>query len=200
MSLADSHIPYSILATLGLRIRTIFLAVTLANEDIADQDVKTGTADLSLQAITTILPTILIVGFLAFKSRRHRKMIGVSLLSTPYMNVVAMLTESYAVESTWVILLLIFFNLPHPMLVFFGNTQQYVEIIAYLLVQYRVASGRAYGSQRAGESQSQHGNLTSLHWNHTTTQSDIASGTDTNNHPPGNKLAPEIILVQGSPA
>ncbi|XP_006456364.1 hypothetical protein AGABI2DRAFT_122268 [Agaricus bisporus var. bisporus H97] len=189
-----------VLPVLSLRIRTIFLDITLANEDLVIQDTKTGIAGLALQAITTILPTILIVGFLAFKSRRHRKMIGVSQLPTPYMNIAAMLIESYAVESTWTILFVTFSNLGHPLLQFFSDTQTYVEIIAYLLVQYRVASGRAYGSQRARESQSQHGNISSLHWNHTTTQSDIASGTDTNIQPPGNKPEPEILLVQGSPA
>ncbi|KAF7760641.1 hypothetical protein Agabi119p4_10050 [Agaricus bisporus var. burnettii] len=189
-----------LLAFTGLQIRSVILSLTLTNADFTSQDLKTGTAGFVLQATNTTLTTILIAGFLILQSQRQRKLIGRSQLSTPYMTVVAMLIESYAVESTWTILLVIFVNLGHPMLAFFGNVQPYIEIIACLLVQYRVASGRAYESQRARESLSQHGNISSLHWNHTTTQSDIASRTDTNNHPPGNKLEPEIILVQGSPA
>ncbi|KAF7760994.1 hypothetical protein Agabi119p4_10403 [Agaricus bisporus var. burnettii] len=190
----------SILATLALRIRTIFLDLTLTNADLILQDTRTSTAEFALQVTITILPTILIAGFLVSERRRHRNLIGVLQLPTPYMNVVAMLVESYAVESTWAILLLIFYNLDHPVQVFFGNTQLYILIIAYLLVQYRVASGRAYGSQRARESQSRRNHLSSLHWNHTTPQSDGASGTDTNSHHPENKPEPKIFLVQGSPA
>ncbi|EKM74752.1 hypothetical protein AGABI1DRAFT_132940 [Agaricus bisporus var. burnettii JB137-S8] len=116
------------------------------------------------------------------------------------MTIAAMLIECYAVESTWAIFYIISVNLNHPIQTFFGNTQTYIEIIANLLVLYRVASGRAYGSQRAREPGSRSVNISSLHWNHTTTDSDVASGTDINIHHPEHKPEPEIILVQGSPA
>ncbi|KAF7760980.1 hypothetical protein Agabi119p4_10389 [Agaricus bisporus var. burnettii] len=192
------HTQYYVI--LALRIRTTFLDLTLAIEDFKSQNAKPGTAELALQAIIIILPTILIAGFLAFESHQHKKLIGESQPPTSYMNVVAMLIESYAVESTWTIAIVILFNLSHPTLQFFGDTQPYIEIIANLLVLYRVASGRAYGSQRGGESQNRRDHMSSLHWNRTNTHSDAVSGTDTNIHPPGNKLEPEILLVQGSPA
>ncbi|XP_006456357.1 hypothetical protein AGABI2DRAFT_122262 [Agaricus bisporus var. bisporus H97] len=176
-------------------------SVQTKSTDYESQDSITGTAELALQAALTILPTILIAGYLVFESRRHRKMIGESKLSTPYMTIAAMLIECYAVESTWAIFYIISVNLNHPIQTFFGNTQTYIEIIANLLVLYRVANGRAYESQRARQSRSRSGDISSLHWNHTTTQSGIASMTsDTNIHPSENKPEPEILLVQGSPA
>ncbi|XP_006456359.1 hypothetical protein AGABI2DRAFT_122264 [Agaricus bisporus var. bisporus H97] len=173
----------------------------LCNSSIAVfQELKIKTAELALQAISTILPTILIAGFLIFESRHQRELIGKPQLSTPYMTVVAMLIESYAIESTWVVVMVVSYNLALPMNTFFAETQTYIEIIAYLLVLYRVANGRAHESQRARESRSRIGNISSLHWNHTTTQSGVAEGTDTNIHPGENKPEPEILLVEGSPA
>ncbi|KAF7760992.1 hypothetical protein Agabi119p4_10401 [Agaricus bisporus var. burnettii] len=122
------------------------------------------------------------------------------------MNVVGMLIESYAVECVWTIVFVILVHLVDPMQQFFGNTQPYIEIIAYLLVLYRVASGRAYGSQRAHEPQSRQGQISSLHWNHhtTTTQSGIASRIGMDIYPPepqvGSKPETDILRVQDSPA
>ncbi|KAF7760981.1 hypothetical protein Agabi119p4_10390 [Agaricus bisporus var. burnettii] len=187
--------------TLALRIRTIFLDITLPSTEISSQEMKPQTAEYALQAIITILPTILIAGFLIFESQRQKKLIGKSQLSTPYMTVVAMLIESYAVESTWAILLLIFLHLRHPMRQFFVETQLYVEIIAYLLVLYQVANGRAYKSQGGHRKpQSQHDNISSLHWNRTAIRISVVSGTNTNVHPSENEQEPEILLVQGSSA
>ncbi|XP_006455507.1 hypothetical protein AGABI2DRAFT_145634 [Agaricus bisporus var. bisporus H97] len=78
--------------------------------------------------------------------------------SAGYMKIVAMLIESYALESIWILTQTIV--LFHPVLAFFAESRPYIQIIAYLLVQYRVASGKAYESQR-GQS-----NISSLHWNH----------------------------------
>ncbi|KAF7760975.1 hypothetical protein Agabi119p4_10384 [Agaricus bisporus var. burnettii] len=199
-SLADeSRVQTQCFASLALQINTIFLSLTLTKAGYISRNVKTETAELALQAIITILPTILIAGYLIFESQRQRKLIGKSQLSTPYMTVVTILIESYAVESTWTIVLLILINLGQPMDIFFAETQTYIEIIAYLLVLYRVANGRAYESQRARQSQSRSGDISSLHWNHTTTHSGITSMTsDTNTHPAENKPEPEILLVQGS--
>ncbi|KAF7760979.1 hypothetical protein Agabi119p4_10388 [Agaricus bisporus var. burnettii] len=188
------------LSFIALQIRTIFLSLTLRPADSMSEDLKTATAEYALQAIIIILPTILIAGFLVSQSRRHRKLIGESQLSTPYMNIAAMLIESYAFESAWTIVSLIFYIFAHPVQQFFGNTQTYIEIIAYLLVQYRVASGRAYGSHKPRESRNGNGNISSLHWNRITTRSGAANGTDTNIHPAEDKLEPEILLVQGSSA
>ncbi|EKM76807.1 hypothetical protein AGABI1DRAFT_130838 [Agaricus bisporus var. burnettii JB137-S8] len=137
------------------------------------------------------------------QSRLQSMLLGKSQLSTPYMSVIAMLVESYAMESIWTILLGALNSLNHPATQFFGDTQAYIEIIAYLLVLYRVANGRAYGSQRVQEPQSGRNNLSSLHWNHTTTESGAIttrSGADMNIHPAGNKSEPDILQVQVSTA
>ncbi|XP_006456360.1 hypothetical protein AGABI2DRAFT_122265 [Agaricus bisporus var. bisporus H97] len=181
-------------ATLALRIRAVALNIRQTGPDSPSPGVKPEIAELALQAIITILPTTLIAGFLIFESQRQRKLIGKSQqLSTPYMGVVAMLIESYAVESIWAIIFVILFARRHPMLQFFGNTQPYIEIIAYLLVLYRVANGRAYGSQRARESQSRRDHMSSLHWHHTAARSDVTSGSDTDVHTSG--IQPEVDMV-----
>ncbi|KAF7760977.1 hypothetical protein Agabi119p4_10386 [Agaricus bisporus var. burnettii] len=178
----------------ALRIRAVALNIRQTGPDSPSPGVKPEIAELALQAIITILPTTLIAGFLIFESQRQRKLIGKSQqLSTPYMSVVAMLIESYAVESIWAIIFVILFARRHPMLQFFGNTQPYIEIIAYLLVLYRVANGRAYGSQRARESQSRRDHMSSLHWHHTAARSDITSGSDTDVHTSG--IQPEVDMV-----
>ncbi|XP_006456369.1 hypothetical protein AGABI2DRAFT_122272 [Agaricus bisporus var. bisporus H97] len=179
----------------SLRIRKIFFQVTLTGLDLINQVWKPQNAEYALHAILTILPTILIAGFLIIHSRRQRKLMGKFQSSTPYINVVAMLIESYAMESTWIILSVIFVNIKHPMTLFFGDTQVYIKIIAYLLVLYRVANGRAYGSQSRRDC------VTSLHWNHTTAQSVAAGGIDTNIHPPaGIKIERDTLLDQSPPA
>ncbi|EKM75198.1 hypothetical protein AGABI1DRAFT_132448 [Agaricus bisporus var. burnettii JB137-S8] len=160
---------------------------------------KPATAELALQATITILSTIFIAGFLVVQSRRQNKLIGKSQLTTPYMSVVAMLIESYAIESTWVLLFGILLQVGHPIQQFFGDTETYVGTIAYLLVLYRVANGRAYGSNRAHVSHSRRDNISSLHWNHTVTQatqSGVTSDvTDADIHPPRNKPEPDMLQV-----
>lgn len=77
----------------------------------------------------------------------------------------------------------------------------FIKIIAYLLVLYQVANGRAYKSQGGHHKpQSQHDNISSLHWNRTATQPNVVSGTKMNIHPSENEQEPEILLVQGSSA
>ncbi|XP_006456362.1 hypothetical protein AGABI2DRAFT_122267 [Agaricus bisporus var. bisporus H97] len=121
-------------STTAIQIRTIFLSLTLRPADSMSEDLKTATAEYALQAIIIILPTILIAGFLVSQSRRHRKLIGESQLSTPYMNIAAMLIESYAFESAWTIVSLIFYIFAHPVQQFFGNTQTYIEVNGYITI------------------------------------------------------------------
>jgi hypothetical protein len=61
-----------------------------------------------------------------------------------------------------------------------------IQIISYLLVQYRVANGTAYESQRSQQ------NISSLHWNHgnntTTRPGDFDEHSTSGPHvPPGVK-------------
>ncbi|EKM75572.1 hypothetical protein AGABI1DRAFT_132111 [Agaricus bisporus var. burnettii JB137-S8] len=154
-----------------MQIRSIFLIVISSGAGLGSEALKTRIAEFALQAVTITLPTIFIAGFLVVESWHQRKLMGKPQLSTPYMKVVAMLIESYATEAIWTILLAILLALYHPMQQFFTDTQLYIEIIAYLLVLYRVANGRAYGSKRAHGSETQCSNISSLQWDHTTAAS-----------------------------
>ncbi|XP_006457290.1 hypothetical protein AGABI2DRAFT_123166 [Agaricus bisporus var. bisporus H97] len=145
-----------------MQIRSIFLIVISSGAGLGSEALKTRIAEFALQAATITLPTIFIAGFLVVESWHQRKLMGKPQLSTPYMKVVAMLIESYATEAIWTILLAILLALYHPMQQFFTDTQLYIEIIAYLLVLYRVANGRAYGSKRAHGSETQYSNISSL--------------------------------------
>ncbi|EKM75863.1 hypothetical protein AGABI1DRAFT_131770 [Agaricus bisporus var. burnettii JB137-S8] len=146
-----------LLALAALDLRTIILQTTLPVADVLRLDRKAELAKVAIQGTTTILCTVLISLFLTFQHWRQRKLIGEANGSAGYMKIVAMLIESYALESIWILTQTIV--LFHPVLAFFAESRPYIQIIAYLLVQYRVASGKAYESQR-GQSI-----LSSMHWN-----------------------------------
>ncbi|EKM74626.1 hypothetical protein AGABI1DRAFT_95488 [Agaricus bisporus var. burnettii JB137-S8] len=110
--------------------------------------------------------------------------------SAGYIKIVAMLIESYTLESIWLLAEAIL--LLHPVTIVFAESRNYIEIIAYLLVQYRVASGKAY------ESQKYRSNISSLHWNHSdhvATQFGEASEVVDDHHGP---IKPEADVVQVS--
>ncbi|XP_006457469.1 hypothetical protein AGABI2DRAFT_181669 [Agaricus bisporus var. bisporus H97] len=111
--------------------------------------------------------------------------------SPGYIKIIAMLVESYALESIWVLLAAIFFL--HGAAIFFLESRTNIQIIAYLLVQYRVASGKAYESQR-GQS-----NISALRWNHSnhaTTQLEETSEAVT----AGGRHAPVKLEADALPA
>ncbi|KAF7776616.1 hypothetical protein Agabi119p4_5009 [Agaricus bisporus var. burnettii] len=151
------------LAFTALQWRTVVLESTLPIQEAFKLDGKSNTAENALQGATTMLCTILISGYLIYQRRRHSKLIGESQISVGYISIVAMLVESYAAESVW-LFVAILINGPsdHPVVIFFGDTATYIEIIAYLLVLYRVAKGRAYESRKGQR------NISSLNWNHST--------------------------------
>ncbi|KAF9444769.1 hypothetical protein P691DRAFT_635524, partial [Macrolepiota fuliginosa MF-IS2] len=73
---------------------------------------------------------------------------GASETSKQYMGIVAMLIESYALESAWTLTILILGFLGNtPAGTFFVDCDIAIEIIAYLLVIYRVSSGRGWNRQ-----------------------------------------------------
>ncbi|XP_006455509.1 hypothetical protein AGABI2DRAFT_121427 [Agaricus bisporus var. bisporus H97] len=155
----------------ALVLRTIVLNATLPITGVSLLDTKTQLAELPIQAATTILCTVLISVYLTYEHWRQRKLIGEAYAgSAGYMKVLAILIESYTLESLWILVQAPLYS--HPVGLFWGEGRQYIEIIAYLLVQYRVVSGTAYESQRAES------NVSSLHWNHSnhaTTQCGEAS-------------------------
>ncbi|KAF7776620.1 hypothetical protein Agabi119p4_5013 [Agaricus bisporus var. burnettii] len=148
------------LVSTALQWRTLVLIITLPAEKVFELDSKTNSAENALQGATTMLCTVLISGFLIFQRRRNNKTIGESRTAVNYMSIVAMLVESYTIESVWIFGVLSIDGLvDSPVALFFGDTAVYIEIIAYLLVQYRVARGRAYESQKDPKS------FGSLKWN-----------------------------------
>lgn len=91
-----------------------------------------------------------------------------------------LLVESYALESAWVLVSLILYIISHPYARVFNETSSHVkvsvlgqtvtwyvsyytlehfQVIAYLLVVYRVSSGRAWNAQTDRQ-------ISSLQWNH----------------------------------
>ncbi|KAF9444419.1 hypothetical protein P691DRAFT_837224 [Macrolepiota fuliginosa MF-IS2] len=85
-----------------------------------------------------ILPVLL---FLCF--------IGASEISKQYISIAAMLIESYTLQSAWSLatLILYFLNNEFPVGNFFVDCHDSIAIISYLLVIYRVSTGRGWNKQ-----------------------------------------------------
>ncbi|EKM81290.1 hypothetical protein AGABI1DRAFT_127302 [Agaricus bisporus var. burnettii JB137-S8] len=146
------------LAFTVLQLRTVIIGTTLPMEVAEKLDTKTTrAAEVAIQGVTTMLCTALISLYLIRVRWQHRKLIG-GAITVAYLNIVAMLVESYAMESIWLFIVTLYVCFPFPVGILFGETKTYIEIIAYLLVLCRVANGKAYESQRGYD-------LSSMHWN-----------------------------------
>ncbi|KAF5356844.1 hypothetical protein D9756_006800 [Leucocoprinus leucothites] len=108
---------------------------------------------------TTIFVTLLVSVRLILIRRRHLKLLGPSESTQQYMNIVAILVESYALESAWSLTTTLLVAIDsNPVNVLFFQCENFVRVIAYFLVLYRVSRGSAWSQQTE-----QH--LTSLCWN-----------------------------------
>ncbi|EKM75912.1 hypothetical protein AGABI1DRAFT_131811 [Agaricus bisporus var. burnettii JB137-S8] len=149
-----------------LTLKTIILATTLSVAENIRLGTKTQLVQQAIQVVITILCTMLISLYLVYQHLWQRNLLGKANGSAGYLKIVAMLIESYSLESIWILMRVILY--PHLVSVAFLEGGTYIQIIAYLLVQYRVASGKAYESQRGRRT------VSSLRWNHsnhaTTTQ------------------------------
>ncbi|XP_006455455.1 hypothetical protein AGABI2DRAFT_121383 [Agaricus bisporus var. bisporus H97] len=150
----------------ALYLKTIILVTTLSAVENSRLGTKTQLVQQAIQVVITILCTMLISLYLVYQHLWQRKLLGEANGSAGYLKIVAMLIESYALESMWTLMRAILY--PRPVSAAFIEGSTYIQIIAYLLVQYRVASGNAYESQRGQRT------VSSLRWNHsnhaTTTQ------------------------------
>ncbi|KAF9443154.1 hypothetical protein P691DRAFT_764551 [Macrolepiota fuliginosa MF-IS2] len=73
---------------------------------------------------------------------------GASEMSKQYMSIAAMLIESYALESAWTLAIIVSDFLGNvPAYTFFGDCDGAIEVIAYLLVIYRVSTGRGWNKR-----------------------------------------------------
>ncbi|KAF9447209.1 hypothetical protein P691DRAFT_671958 [Macrolepiota fuliginosa MF-IS2] len=145
-------------------------------------------ANLSLQAVFTVSVTALIAARLMLVRRRHIRIMGTTESSKQYMNIVTMLVESYALESAWDFVLLVLFLVESQMTALFFRCDSSIKIISYLLVVYRVSTGRAWGKKTERQ-------ISSLRWNHagrSTTTENVTRASqvlDTNALPVSHQMA-----------
>jgi hypothetical protein len=106
-------------------------------------DNETNQAERALQGANTMLCTMLICGYLIFKQWEQRKLIGMETIqlvgrthvnilagksqgSTGYLNIVAMIIESYVLESVWLLVMVILWNQSAG--AFFTESSVYIEV------------------------------------------------------------------------
>ncbi|KAF9441312.1 hypothetical protein P691DRAFT_684291 [Macrolepiota fuliginosa MF-IS2] len=116
----------------------------------------------ALGTTTRVLATLLVVlRLLLMRRRQIRLMVGVSEFGRQYTSISAMLVESCALESVWAFADLVSFKFLVNSTVsgIFSINESYVEIIAFLLVIYRVSAGRAWNSNTDRQ-------LSTMRWKH----------------------------------
>ncbi|KAF9447034.1 hypothetical protein P691DRAFT_793844 [Macrolepiota fuliginosa MF-IS2] len=102
---------------------------------------------IATQLAITVIVTVLVVARLLRIRRVHINLMGTSDISKQYMSIVAMLVESYALESVWTLAALIALFQNTSAFTFFANCSNVVDVIAYLLVIYRVSTGRGWNRE-----------------------------------------------------
>ncbi|KAF5362243.1 hypothetical protein D9756_001992 [Leucocoprinus leucothites] len=141
----------------------IYSAIALSSPTNTSSNIQIIVCN-GIETITILIYFLLIAGRIIFVRRRIAKMMGetFSSLSNGYTSVVAILAESYAlaaVVSLGATISSAAFDVRRPALFFFRAISPHVNMISYLLVLYRVLSGRAWN--RDTERQ-----LTTLRWNY----------------------------------
>ncbi|KAF9440544.1 hypothetical protein P691DRAFT_687357 [Macrolepiota fuliginosa MF-IS2] len=162
------------LCYIGKSVTLIAFGLNVTQEEVFAINVTTAVSQLVIE----ILVTTLIIGRILVVRRRHINTMGASETGKQYMGVVAMLIESYALESAWTLAILISDLLGNkPVAIFFVNCDIAIEIIAYLLVIYRVFLGRGWNrqtEQQISSLQFQVGGTTDSTTSETTTQTSQA--------------------------
>ncbi|KAF9444353.1 hypothetical protein P691DRAFT_645849, partial [Macrolepiota fuliginosa MF-IS2] len=109
------------------------------------------------QLTIEILVTVLVVARLLVVRRRHIRLMGASEISKQYMSIATMLIESYALESAWTLAVLVAHSVNSTAVyTFFADCDGAIEVIAYLLVIYRVSTGRGWNKQTERQLSSLH--------------------------------------------
>ncbi|KAJ3568163.1 hypothetical protein NP233_g5893 [Leucocoprinus birnbaumii] len=149
------------------------------------QGVVFGVVLRSLTLLTGLIVTSLIGAKIALVRRKHIQIMGNSDISNQYLSIIYMLVESFALEFIWsTISIATSFSdggAPKSVKLVFGELVPSIQVIAYLLVVYRVSSGRAWKPDTERK-------LTSLRFDReeqqttqlTTTQASIISGDTPN--------------------
>ncbi|KAF9444352.1 hypothetical protein P691DRAFT_778320 [Macrolepiota fuliginosa MF-IS2] len=134
--------------TLPLLLFLGFIAVDITAFIHTGRSVPIFATVLILQLAITVLVTLLIILRLMLVRRRHIKLMGESDISRQYLGIIAMLVESYALETVWCFAGLVsYFVRNGPVSTFFLDCVVGIKVIAYLLVICRVAVGQAWNEQ-----------------------------------------------------
>ncbi|KAJ3564361.1 hypothetical protein NP233_g8343 [Leucocoprinus birnbaumii] len=154
-----SLIAYTVLQVIG--------AVALSRPEAMKQSIVLCVyASQGVELIVPIYVTTLIVARISSVRRQHVKIMGQSEVYHQYTSIISMLVESFALEALWMTIGTVFdfVNLtvqsPHfsAACIFFAATQPVIRIFAYLLVVYRVTTGRGWKENTEEK-------LTTLEWN-----------------------------------
>ncbi|KAF5357230.1 hypothetical protein D9756_006750 [Leucocoprinus leucothites] len=155
----------SLLAEVGSNVTVS--VVTLVRED-SDELQRLGYALIfvmqSLMLAIDIIVSLGIIVRIILVRRQHIKVMGQTDVADQYTSIISLLVESFALTSVWMIMTTIFSSLGsvYPVLSaigsFFLATQPFIQLIAYLLVVYRVSMGRGWKKDTERK-------LTTLQWN-----------------------------------
>jgi hypothetical protein len=125
-------------------LRSIILRTTLPIAEVLQLDDRADKAQMAIQGATTLFCTMSISLYLIFKQWQQRKLIGKLITqvwlkttnakgltgttqgSSGYMNAVAILIESYALESIWLLAGAIIWGT--VTLIFFDESVFYIEV------------------------------------------------------------------------
>lgn len=145
---------------LDIPVDIIVCFVSLDQLGISSDSLKAmDTAAYATGSALTIIVTGLVAMRLLLVRRSYVRLTGTSSPSGPYLSIVAMLVESYVLESAWSIAAAISFSLSAPSYFILGTNDSIIKVIAYYLVVYRVATGQGWTTQTQGK-------LTTIRWNH----------------------------------
>ncbi|KXN83037.1 hypothetical protein AN958_01859 [Leucoagaricus sp. SymC.cos] len=128
------------------------------------QSKNVATAAVSLIFTHELLVTLCIVGHIVAFRRKQTKLMGQATSGSQYTTVIAILVESFALSSAWVIAdiitsVAVSTNIHRESaFLFLEGSRQYIQTISYFLVFYRVVTGRAWKKDTEQK-------LTSLEWN-----------------------------------
>ncbi|KAJ3553808.1 hypothetical protein NP233_g12562 [Leucocoprinus birnbaumii] len=156
------------LALLGsLVIEVVTICDILGPKVFTDREgIVIDIVEQSLTLFTGLIVTSLISGQIALARRKHIEIMGTSDISNHYFSIISMLVESFALEFVWTITSICTALAGHggsmvssSMNVVFIDLLPYIQLIAYLLVVYRVSTGRAWKKDTKEK-------LTSLQFNH----------------------------------
>ncbi|KAJ3561505.1 hypothetical protein NP233_g10153 [Leucocoprinus birnbaumii] len=147
---------------------TVIRVVTICNTVrpqifTAQQAVTIAAVQQSLALLIQLIVTSLVCGRIAWVWRMHIQTMGKSDISSRYLSIISMLAQSFALDFIWTtISIATSFSKaggPEPVVnTAFNNLSPFIQIIADLLVVYRVCTGPVWEKDTEEK-------LSSLQWN-----------------------------------